>query len=164
MSTDQPCEAAAHSSQESVLTLCRLVEALPDDFQDRFRECTNGDKVLDSLKDYGTAWNARNRRLGTFIRVMKPFFTAMDVFVSCDPIHAATLWGALRVVIALGINFNEFLDKVASGLEKLAAEIEYLAELNSLFNKLERRIYREIEDVINAELDKKMKEGWLEKS
>ncbi|UKZ82608.1 hypothetical protein TrVFT333_010401 [Trichoderma virens FT-333] len=142
--------------------LRRLVEALPDDYQERFRECTTGDKVLESLKDYGTAWNTRNRRLGTFIWVMKPFFTAMDVFVSCDPMHAATLWGTLRVVIALGITFNEFLVKVTSGLEKLAAEIEYTTELNSLFQELERRRYREMEDIINEELNKRMQEGWRE--
>lgn len=101
MSTDPRHGAAAHSSQESVLMLRRLVEALPDEYQEAFGKCTTGDEVLKDLQDYGTAWNTRNRKLGTFIRVMKPFFTAMDVFVSCDPMHAATLWGALRVVIAV---------------------------------------------------------------
>ncbi|KAL7910353.1 hypothetical protein GGI35DRAFT_448574 [Trichoderma velutinum] len=163
MSTDYRHGAAAHPSQESVLMLRRLVEALPDEYQEAFRKCTSGDRVLEDLKDYGTAWNTRNRRLGTFIRVMKPFFTAMDVFVSCDPMHAATLWGALRVVIALGITFHEFLDKVTSGLEKLAAELEYLDELNSIFGELERKRYQEMEDAINEELNKRMKEGWLEK-
>ncbi|PNP58999.1 hypothetical protein THARTR1_01247 [Trichoderma harzianum] len=162
MSTDHHHGAAAHSSQESVLMLRRLVEALPDEYQEAFRKCTTGEEVLKDLQDYGTAWNTRNRRLGIFIRVMKPFFTAMDVFVSCDPMHAATLWGALRVVIALGITFHEFLDKVTSGLEKLAVEIEYLDELSSIFGELERKRYQEMDDIINAELNKRMKEGWLE--
>ncbi|KKP06868.1 hypothetical protein THAR02_01065 [Trichoderma harzianum] len=162
MSTDPRHGAAAHSSQESVLMLRRLVAALPDEYQEAFGKCTTGDEVLKDLQDYGTAWNTRNRKLGTFIRVMKPFFTAMDVFVSCDPMHAATLWGALRVVIALGITFHEFLDKVTSGLEKMATEIEYLDELNSVFGKLERKRYQEMEDTINEELNKRLQEGWLE--
>ncbi|KAL7961267.1 hypothetical protein V8C34DRAFT_274241 [Trichoderma compactum] len=162
MSMDHRHGAAAHSSQESVLMLRRLVEALPEEYQEAFGKCTTGDEVLKDLQDYGTAWNTRNRRLGTFIRVMKPFFTAMDIFVSCDPMHAATLWGALRAVIALGITFHEFLDKVTSGLEKLATEIGYLHELHSIFGELERKRYQEMEDAINAELNKRMMEGWLE--
>lgn len=55
------------------------------------------------------------------------------------------------------------MDKVTSGLEKLAAEIEYLNELDSIFGKLERKRYQEMEDTINEELKKRMKEGWPEK-
>lgn len=54
------------------------------------------------------------------------------------------------------------MDKVTFGLEKLAVEIEYITGLNSLFQELERRRYQEMEDIINAELNKRMQEGWLE--
>lgn len=56
---------------------------------------------MKELDDHGPTWSTRNRRLGTFIRVMRPFFTAMDVFVQCDPLHAATFWGGLRVIISV---------------------------------------------------------------
>lgn len=54
------------------------------------------------------------------------------------------------------------MDKVTSGLEKLATEIEYLDELHSIFGELERKRYQEMEDIINAELNKRMMEGWSE--
>lgn len=44
----------------------------------------------------------------------------------------------------------------------MATEIEYLDELNSIFGKLERKRYQEMDDTINEELNKRMKEGWIE--
>lgn len=29
----------------------------------------------------------------------KNYFAALDVFTQCDPIHAGTIWGGIRVVV-----------------------------------------------------------------
>jgi hypothetical protein len=95
----QPVRGANASLGASTSTLRSLVEALPEEYQEEFKKCTTGEDVLKGLQDYGVDWRTHIRRLGVFIQSMEPFFTAVDIFVQCDPIHAGTLWGALRVVI-----------------------------------------------------------------
>lgn len=95
----QPVQGANASLGSSTSTLRSLVEALPEEYQEEFEKCTTGKDVLKGLEDYGAGWRTHIRRLGVFIHSMEPFFTAVDIFVQCDPIHAGTLWGALRVVI-----------------------------------------------------------------
>ena len=29
----------------------------------------------------------------------KKYFAALDVFAQCDPIHAGTIWGGIRVIV-----------------------------------------------------------------
>jgi hypothetical protein len=95
----QPVQGANTSLGASTSTLRSLVETLPEEYQKEFKKCTTGEDVLKSIQDYGADWRTHTRRLGGFIQSMKPFFTAVDIFVQCDPIHAGTLWGGLRVVI-----------------------------------------------------------------
>lgn len=58
------------------------------------------------------------------------------------------------------MNFNGFLDKATSGLGEVAKEVESFAEINTLVQKLERRRFKETEEVIDRELTTKLKEGW----
>jgi hypothetical protein len=95
----QSVQGANTSLGASTSTLRSLVETLPEEYQKEFKKCTTGEDVLKSLQDYGADWRTHTRRLGVFIQSMKPFFTAVDIFAQCDPIHAGTLWGGLRVVI-----------------------------------------------------------------
>lgn len=101
----EPNQGANASLGASTNTLRNLVETLPEDYQEVFRKCTTSEGVLWNFQDYGAGWRTHSRRLGVFIQAMKPFFTAVDVFVQCDPIHAATLWGVLRVVIQVCYRF-----------------------------------------------------------
>lgn len=99
-----PCQrrkAVAHSCGDNISAFRNLMKVLPAEYQQKFRDCTTGDRVLESLKDYGASWSSRSCRLGAFARAMKPFFIAMDLFVPCDPMRAATFWGALGVVIVV---------------------------------------------------------------
>ncbi|KAH8589069.1 hypothetical protein B0O99DRAFT_692943 [Bisporella sp. PMI_857] len=155
----QSDHSASTSLDNSTGKLRSLVETLPDEYQEEFMKCTTGDKVLERLQEYGAEWRTHRRRLGVFVQSMKPFFAAFDIFVQCDPIHAATLWGGLRVVLQLGENFVQFLDKLTSSLEKIAGEIKYFIDVNDVVNKLNDKHQKEIENKINAELQKKMDEG-----
>ncbi|KAE9371862.1 hypothetical protein N431DRAFT_559267 [Stipitochalara longipes BDJ] len=152
-------QGASTSLSASTSTLRSLVEALPEEYQDEFKKCTTGKDVLESLQDYGADWRTHTRRLGVFIQSMEPFFTAVDIFVQCDPIHAGTLWGGLRVVIKLGQNFTEFLDKLTSSLEKIAWEIKYFVDINGVVSTLNDKHQKEMEKKVDVELRKKIAEG-----
>ncbi|KAH6721608.1 hypothetical protein DL95DRAFT_468982 [Leptodontidium sp. 2 PMI_412] len=80
---------------------------------------------------------------------MKPFLTAVDVFVQCDPIHAGTPWGGLRVVIQL-----------TSSLEKIAWEVKYFVDINNVIEKLNDKHQKNMEAKVNLELRKKVLQGW----
>ncbi|KAH7370142.1 hypothetical protein BKA65DRAFT_561623 [Rhexocercosporidium sp. MPI-PUGE-AT-0058] len=154
-----PHQAANNALGDSTSTLRSLVETLPEEYQREFRKCTTGEEVLNGLQEYGANWRTNSHRLGVFIQAMKPFLTAVDVFVQCDPIHAGTLWGGLRVVIQLGQNFTEFLDKLTSSLEKIAWEIKYFVGVNDVIEKLNDKHQKEMEAKVNLELQKKVLEG-----
>ncbi|KAG4438258.1 hypothetical protein IFR05_006240 [Cadophora sp. M221] len=145
--------------RDSTNTLRSLVETLPEEYQREFRKCTVGGEVLKGLDEYGANWRTNSRRLGVFIQAMKPFLTAVDVFVQCDPIHAGTLWGSLRVVIQLGQNFTEFLDKLTSSLEKVAWEIKYFVDINDVIEKLNDKHQKDMEAKVDLELRKNVLQG-----
>ncbi|KAK4455375.1 hypothetical protein QBC34DRAFT_489662 [Podospora aff. communis PSN243] len=134
----QPAEDGTPA--EAVTAWRNLFSILPDDLQSHIHSNMTSRNVVDNLRVHGAAWNAvRARRLTKFIIAVDPYFKAMDVFVSCDPIHAATLWGALRVVIQLGFGYVQFLDKFMSSLESIAKEMDYFLEVKEL-GEGERRL------------------------
>ncbi|KAL5323655.1 hypothetical protein ACEPPN_008195 [Leptodophora sp. 'Broadleaf-Isolate-01'] len=155
----QPNQAVSSALGDSTNTLRSLVETLPEEYQREFRKCTAGEDVLKGQEEYGADWRTNSRRLGAFIQAMKPFLTAVDVFVQCDPIHAGKHWEGLRVVIQLGQNFTEFLDKLTSSLEKIAWEIKYFVDINNVIEKLNDKHQKDMEAKVNLELRKKVLQG-----
>ncbi|KAK4169607.1 hypothetical protein QBC43DRAFT_308040 [Cladorrhinum sp. PSN259] len=125
--------SAQDATGEAVTAWRNLFSILPDDLRSHIHDRMSSRDVVDNLRDHGAAWNSvRARRLNKFIIAVEPYFKAMDVFVSCDPLHAATLWGAVRVVIQLGFGYLQFLDKFTSSLESIAAEMDYFLEVKQL--------------------------------
>jgi hypothetical protein len=108
----EPDQGANASLGASTNTLRNIVETLPEYYQEEFRKCTTSEGVIRYIQDYGAEWHTHGRRLGVFIQAMEPFFTAVDVFVQCDPIHAATLWGGLRVVIQVCYRFVDMMRSI----------------------------------------------------
>ena len=72
--------------------------------QNLFSPCASGQQLLEYVKSLDCISKKKRlaeRRLSPikrFIEVLQSYFSAVDVLVQCDPIHAATVWGALRLV------------------------------------------------------------------
>lgn len=133
MDQEKASPPAEDVTGKAVTTWRNLFSILPDDLKSHIHNRMSSRDVVDNLRDHGAAWNSvRARRLNKFIIAVDPYFKAMDVFVSADPIHAATLWGAVRVVIQLGFGYLQFLDKFTASLVSIAAEMDYFLEVRQL--------------------------------
>ena len=133
MGPKKPSPPADDVTGKAVTTWRNLFSILPDDLKSHIHDRMSSRDVVYKLSDHGAAWNSvRARRLNKFISAVDPYFKAMDVFVSADPIHAATLWGAVRVVIQLGFGYLQFLDKFTASLESIAVEMDYFLEVRQL--------------------------------
>ena len=102
----QPTDNAAgnniftHARNEFLASL----PSLPSSQQNSFSQCTSGQQLLEHVKSLDCISKKKRlaeRRLSPikkFIEVLQSYFSAVDVLVQCDPIHAATVWGALRLI------------------------------------------------------------------
>ena len=80
------------------------LSSLSSEQQAFFSPCASGQQFLEHIKSLDCI-SAKRRiaelrlsRIARFIQVLQSYFSAVDVLVQCDPIHAATVWGALRLI------------------------------------------------------------------
>ncbi|KAL0253447.1 hypothetical protein SLS55_010426 [Diplodia seriata] len=62
---------------------------------------------------------------------LMPYFKVVDIFVSSHPEYAALLWGAVRLMFVLGMNYVDFLEKFCKMLEDVTG---YLPAYESLID------------------------------
>ncbi|KAM3064767.1 hypothetical protein ACMFMF_011762 [Clarireedia jacksonii] len=58
-----------------------------------------------------------------FSKAMSPFFKITDIFVSSHPDWAAIVWGAIRLVFQLSMNFAGFFERLADMFDELRREL-----------------------------------------
>lgn len=83
-----------------------LVESLPDEERQLIESCNNADKLIENIKDYESQNHnkGKDRRrymelTKTFIEAVEPVFKILSIFNSVDPMHVASIWGRVRVVL-----------------------------------------------------------------
>jgi hypothetical protein len=82
-----------------------FISTLSPDHKQLFSSCQRPEDLLEQISQLDGIKVASQRQrsyldsVKTFITRLQPYFNAIDVLVQCDPIHAASVWGALRVVI-----------------------------------------------------------------
>lgn len=83
-----------------------LIESLPDEERQLFESCNNADKLLKNIKNLErkNLNKGKDRRrymelTKTFIEAVQPMFKVLDTFNLVDPMHVASLWGGVRVVL-----------------------------------------------------------------
>lgn len=85
-----------------------LVESLPDEERQLFESCNHVDKLLDNIRTFESKnhkhRDSKDRRrymelTRTFTEAMQPMFKILDTFNPVDPMHVATIWGGVRVVL-----------------------------------------------------------------
>ncbi|KAL4938541.1 hypothetical protein BDV06DRAFT_200740 [Aspergillus oleicola] len=101
--------------------------------------CRSPGDLLDQITKLEFLQKARRREaqyIGPIRRIIErldPYFKAIDVLVQCDPIHAASVWGSLRVVIQLASNFSTFFEKLMKCLDQLASAFPVYERMEKLF-------------------------------
>ncbi|KAH6876586.1 hypothetical protein B0T10DRAFT_497773 [Thelonectria olida] len=109
-----------------------LIEQLPKEDRLVFDECTNGPQVLIGIQKLRFIENHDNghaKGISRFIEAVQPLCSALDVLCQVDPIHFATVWGGLRVLIQLASNYEYFLEKLVESLKELAKEISFFKDV-----------------------------------
>lgn len=83
-----------------------LVESLPDEERRLFESCNNADKLLENIKKLESKPlnKGKDRRrymelTKTFVEALQPMFKILDTFNLVDPMHVASVWGGVRVVL-----------------------------------------------------------------
>jgi hypothetical protein len=83
-----------------------LVESLPDEERQLFESCNNADKLLENVKilESKTSNKGKDRRrymelTKTFVEALQPMIRILDTFNMVDPMHVASIWGGVRVVL-----------------------------------------------------------------
>ena len=80
------------------------IERLPQVHRDLFVTCESSDDLFNQLQ--ALQEKHKHRRTKTICtRILgvsdsfNKYFAALDVFAQCDPIHAGTVWGGIRVIV-----------------------------------------------------------------
>lgn len=84
-----------------------LVESLLDEERQLFESCNNADKLFENVKDLESKNHhnkGKDRRryvelTKTIIEAVQPMFKILDTFNLVDPMHVASVWGGVRVVL-----------------------------------------------------------------
>ncbi|KAM0264931.1 hypothetical protein ACHAQJ_000447 [Trichoderma viride] len=119
-----------------------LIESLPDEERQLFASCNNADNLLDNVKafefggerrdDQGKKMSRRYIELiKTFIEAVQPMFGIMDLLSSVNPLHVATVWGGIRVVLQLTLNFVSFYEKIAKSLREMSHMISFFRKVKA---------------------------------
>ncbi|XRM40199.1 hypothetical protein ABZX51_003519 [Aspergillus tubingensis] len=118
-------------------TFVSTVECLSPQHKDLLASCKTPDDLVKQLSEIDSLKKARRREtqwVGSIRRIIErlaPYFEVIDTLVSCDPIHAATIWGGLRVVLQLASNFATFFEKIMKCLDRIA-------EIFPIYERIER--------------------------
>ncbi|GAB1320035.1 hypothetical protein MFIFM68171_10245 [Madurella fahalii] len=125
---------ASHSSQKNEAF---LIEQLPDRERKLFDECTNGPQVLAGISKLRLIEqnDGNSKGVRRFIEALHPLCSALDVLCQVDPIHFATVWGGIRVVLQLASNYERFSRSSLRGiLEDVFRDLlEYLIGVTKIF-------------------------------
>lgn len=92
-----------------------LIEQLPENKRLLFDQCTNGPQVLIGIKELRLIekHDGNSKGVRRFVNAVEPLCSALDVLCQIDPIHLATVWGGLRVVIQVSILLQNLLKSYA---------------------------------------------------
>jgi hypothetical protein len=84
-----------------------LVTRLPKRHQENFQSCFTDTDLLHATENLNAFRRGRTHagRLDSFIGNVKPFFAALDVLSQVDPVHFATVWGSIRVILQVCSSF-----------------------------------------------------------
>ena len=93
--------ATSDSLKRSTESFRFLVEQLPPAKRELFDQCNNATSLLFGIEslDLIKYHDVNTKRIKWFVELLQPFSSAMDVLCQLDPIHFATVWGGLRVII-----------------------------------------------------------------
>ena len=93
--------ATSDSLKRSTESFRFLVEQLPPAKRELFDQCNNATSLLYGIEslDLIKYHDVNTKRIKWFVELLQPFSSAMDVLCQLDPIHFATVWGGLRVII-----------------------------------------------------------------
>ena len=92
-----------------------FTSALSPAHQELFSSCNTPNDLLEQVSQLDFVKKSRQRQskyvdpIQPFVAQLQPYFAAVDVLVQCDPIHAAAVWGGLRVVIQVSNSLSSTL-------------------------------------------------------
>lgn len=122
-------------------------DGLSTDEKQLFAEFPNSKEMIASVQKQCDQDQIHQSRLTmciacveSFGKRMEPFFDVVGVFVSSHPEYAAILWGSVRLMFQLGINYIAFLEKLCSMLNQMAA---MLPACEDVFEALNHRCARQ---------------------
>ncbi|KAM0417182.1 hypothetical protein ACHAPT_012819 [Fusarium lateritium] len=104
--------------------------SLSPHYKAHFTPCSSGEEIIVVINNLPSV--AKERALSEsrgvkfcdrLVTRLQTYFKVVDVVVSVDPLHAATAWGAIRLIFQLTSNYVTFSGKVASALEDLGSQI-----------------------------------------
>jgi hypothetical protein len=85
-----------------------LIETLPQDQRVLLSSCSNKiefERQVERLNEFENV-QRHSQRIDCFIGAVSPFFDVIDMISQVDPIHIATVWGGLRVIIQVCLGFT----------------------------------------------------------
>ncbi|EHK48703.1 hypothetical protein TRIATDRAFT_93713 [Trichoderma atroviride IMI 206040] len=113
-----------------------LVESLPDEERELFGSCSNADKLLNNIetlesknRNKGKDWRRYMELTETFIEAVQPMFKVLDTFNLVDPTQVASLWGGVRIVLQVTMNFVSFYGKIATSLREISHMVLFFKEV-----------------------------------
>lgn len=99
-------EELSSAMEDAATEYQHMVETLPDEYRNLFQSCHNEQIFLTDLDGIkrlkfgkGISHTRHLPRIQTFVQSVQPLFAALDVFCQVDPIHFATVWGGIRVLV-----------------------------------------------------------------
>ncbi len=72
----------------------------------QFSACSSGEEILTQINSFTTDPRRRNKivaRIKVFSDLLGPYFDVLELVVSSHPEYAAVAWGALRLVLQVGL-------------------------------------------------------------
>ena len=111
MSQSPDSAASNHIFADARTEFLASLSSLSSEQQALFSPCASAKQLLAHIKSLDCISKKKHlaeRRFSSirkFVEVLQSYFSAVDVLVQCDPIHAATVWGALRLIFQVCSQF-----------------------------------------------------------
>lgn len=114
---------------------------LSDEEKEVFTDFANAEALVASIRGFAEQHHINESRITTCCKAVSnagqrlmPYFRVVDIFVSSHPEYAALLWGAIRLMFELGMNYVAFLEKFCAMLEQATG---LLPSYESLYKRIE---------------------------
>ncbi|KAM7214611.1 hypothetical protein V8F06_010010 [Rhypophila decipiens] len=114
-----------------------FLSSLPEAERHRFTSCISAEVLILELQ--GLDSTGRKYQVGKkWLRVLEnlaerlnPYFDIIGIFVSSNPEYSALVWGSLRLILKVAMDYHSFFDKLTNMLSSLA---EALPDYRDLLN------------------------------